>query len=133
MMPNRDLDQHNSLQRGLNTEGRPAWEPPVFDYSLLVDAEEHLKRRAPILQHYESDVVKTTKFLGMQAEVLLLKMHRAWTHENTWEAEMSGDSGVSAFFTGLEPNFALDHIGVSRDFFDLRVGPFNNVKGLYYT
>lgn len=49
------------LPRQSNADGRPVWEPPIFDYTDLIGEEYDQKRKA--VQEYTNDVAKTTDFL----------------------------------------------------------------------
>lgn len=54
-----------------NCDGRPVWEPPIFDYSDLIDGEFDKKRQAA-LKLTKGDIVRTTAIMDLHAESLTL-------------------------------------------------------------
>lgn len=84
------------LPTAVNIDGRPVWEPPVLDYSHLVDTEHaqpYTKRKDAVLLHTGGDIVKTTKIMDTFHELELLTEYIAWVPPNIPE---KGDT----LFTG---------------------------------
>lgn len=68
------------LPNAVNIDG-PVWEPPVLDYSHLVDtahAQPYTKRKDAVLLHTGGDIVKTTKIMDTFHELELLTEYIAW-------------------------------------------------------
>lgn len=51
-----------ALPENGNVEGRPVWEPPMLNYSHLID-EEYEQKRGAVLEYFSNDVTKTTSFM----------------------------------------------------------------------
>lgn len=65
------------LPEAKNADGRPLWEPPIFDYSAWI-GEEYEKQREAVLKYYKGDVVKTTKFFDLDVEADLMEDYYNW-------------------------------------------------------
>lgn len=78
------------LPKGRNIDGRPACEPPVFNYAGWID-EENDKQRIASLEYYEGDVVKTTKLLDLHAESSILDEYHEWVNRNIYSTPQRKD------------------------------------------
>ena len=67
----------HALPDGRNINGRPVWEPPIFDYSQLI-GEEYEKAREAVLKFLGGDVAKTTDFMDAHTESHLDRMFAHW-------------------------------------------------------
>lgn len=97
-----------------NADGRPVWEPPVFDYSEWIDQEEYEKKREAMLKWTNGDVARTTDIMDIDTEFGLLSEYWCWAGDN---AESAVNSESRQFFKGLHQelyrdcNFVFDEWG----------------------
>ena len=85
-----------SLPSTGDVEGRPIWEPPIFNYSELIGEKYDDKRKA-LLKHYYGDRAKTTEYLDVEDECRLLSIYCHWAGSNLWHFEgtlYSDQSGI---------------------------------------
>lgn len=60
-----------------NLAGRPIWEPPILNYTKLID-EEYDKKREAALKFTDGDVAKTTGIMDYHTEIELVRMQKDW-------------------------------------------------------
>ena len=95
------------LPQGKNSNGRPVWEPPLFDYRELI-GEAYEEKRKTLLSYYRNDVVKTTAFLDFDAEHQLLGMYKDLAFGEQQRAQEHGDSEETEFFRDLRREIIVD-------------------------
>lgn len=74
----------NPLPECLNLDGRPVWEPPLLNYSALIDTENsqgYTKSREAALLSTGGNVVKTTEIMDIWTENQLLAEYHFWAKE----------------------------------------------------
>lgn len=67
-------ERRRPLPQARNIAGRPACEPPGFDYSELI-GEEYEQKRKTLFKYFMDDVVKTTAYMDVITELDLLDMY----------------------------------------------------------
>lgn len=87
-----------SLPLDPNCDGRPAWEPPTFDYSDLIEEECFQKRKA-LLEYTGQDIVMTTRLLDSDDEREVLIRYCHWATDST--ASFVKEEGLTNFFRCL--------------------------------
>lgn len=55
-------------------DGRPVWEPPILDYSELIDEEEDEKKREAVMKYTGRDPARTTTIMDTFTENRMLVM-----------------------------------------------------------
>lgn len=83
-----------------NIDGRPVWEPPILNYSDLID-KEYEKLREEVLKYSGDDVVRTTEILDARTELEALWMYRDWIIHNIVDPWDCGDEKRYTFFGDL--------------------------------
>ena len=124
-----DAEEHESIQylrslprqpfpEGRYPNGRPVWEPPILDYSKLIDDEYENKREA---------VLKLTKFITHQEQ------QGSWMRPlngTCWACaiwiggiavESTDDPDVITFFARLMGEVVMDYIEISE--YENRISP----------
>lgn len=74
----------NPLPECLNLDGQPVWEPPLLNYSALIDIEKsqgYNKRCEAVLLFTGGIVVKTTEIMDIWTENQLLAEYHIWAQE----------------------------------------------------
>lgn len=118
------------LPRQPNADGRPVWEPPIFDYTDLIGEEYDQKRKT--VQEYTNDVAKTTDFLDADIEVELLQMYYNWScrnEEGSWYIRKDGVH--DNFFYGLSLAINLDLLSARDKFYMFKFLVEPNDDGTY--
>lgn len=103
-----------------NSDGRPVWEPPIFDYSDMIDQDDYDRRREALLKYYLGDVVKTTKFLDLNIESRLLSRHEEWVLHEARAMSEKGDM-EEGFFVGLRRELNKDEEEVRVEYKNLGI------------
>lgn len=100
------------MRRGLpdapNVDGRPIWEPPILDYSHLIDSEHgqpYTKQREAVLAFTGQDVARATAILDQHEESELLNDFIEWAKINGTVTE---DPQAQAFWQGLRDNLRIE-------------------------
>lgn len=57
----------HALPQAKNCDGRPIWQPPIFDYSDMI-REILGKEDKAVLKYYEEDIAKTTEYMDKMIE-----------------------------------------------------------------
>lgn len=83
-----------------NLDGRPVWEPPILDYSDLIEEEYEQKRKA-VLKYYRNDVVRATAFIDTDTETHLLEMYSRSVWEEMERPKAGVDIDIREFFYHL--------------------------------
>lgn len=114
-MANVDSTSHvdsGRKQAGLpdvpNIDGRPIWEPPIFDYSDLI-GEEYEKKREAAWKYTGGDVVKTTAIMDLTTEHALIVDYSRWSNSNRDGANTPSDQ----FFAALTRELSVDSNEIS--------------------
>lgn len=74
-----------TLPEDRNVDGRPIWEPPTFNYSMLI-GDEYEKQREAVLKYTDNNVVRTTEILDARADADLMTTYLRWVVDNRDEA-----------------------------------------------
>lgn len=101
-----------SLPDARNVDGRPIWEPPILDYSHLIDTEHgqpYTKQREAVLVFTGQDVVRATAILDQHEESELLNDFIEWAKLNDTATE---DPQAQAFWQGLRDNLRVELLQV---------------------
>ena len=88
-----------------NIAGRPVWEPPVLDYSDLIEKEYEQKRKA-MLRYYRNDVAMATAWLDLHDEDSLLYMYADSVLDELSRASSDRDEVRVQFFAQLNREIA---------------------------
>lgn len=102
------------LPEGLNVDGRHVWEPPILDYSELIDEEYEQKRKA-YLKYTGGDSAKTTQFLDTSIELDLLHMYGDWVYFHCSSNDEGCDPPPAAFYRALSNEIYIDHADVAKE------------------
>ena len=87
-----------------NCDGRPAWEPPIFDYSQWI-GEEYENKRTAMLKYLNDDVARTTEAMDIATEDDLLTIYWSWAYNIVGDA---ADHESKAFFRALWKEVDID-------------------------
>ena len=80
-----------------NCDRLPVWEPPIFNYSDLID-EEYEKKHQAVVEYTKGDFAKTTEFMDGETEQELLVSFYEWIRSSRDDA---ADVENEMFFDGL--------------------------------
>ena len=111
-----------------NIDGRPIWEPPIFDYSHLI-GQEYEKQREAVLKYTRSDVARTTGIMDAYAEMESDKMYERWLLENVDDCTL--EAGALRFYRGLLEELKFDSMEAEHEFTRHRVSLKKNEDGKY--
>lgn len=115
---------------GRTSNGRPIYEPPIFNYSMMI-GEEYDKQRETVLEFYAGDVVQTTAYLRAFIELILLEKHEAWAEEEIADSHETDDR-TNGFMKGLLLELDRDGGVVHDENWNLGVQLRRNADGTYY-
>lgn len=110
-----------------NVDGRPVWEPPVLDYSELID-EAYEKKREAMVKFTNNDVARATEIMDVDTEVELLQEYSDWVAANANNAEFEDDSERAAFFDRLRSEVMFDLREVRTEWQDLKTDIYDMGK-----
>lgn len=96
--------QRTSLADASNVDGRPIWEPPIFDYSDLI-GEEYEKKREAAWKYTVGDVVKTTAIMDLTTEHSLIVDYSRWSNSNQ---ENAANAQSEQFYAALTLELSED-------------------------
>lgn len=60
-----------------DVDSRPVWEPPVLDYSELID-EAYEKKREAMVKFTNNDVARASEIMDVDTEVELIREYSHW-------------------------------------------------------
>lgn len=97
-----------------NQYGRPVWEPPILDYSDLID-EEYEKKWKAALKYTKGDRARATLIMDLHDESRLLGRYDDWVEDNRNTAQ---DKESLQFYLGLHEALYDDHFTVMDEGFE---------------
>ena len=104
----------HSLPDGRNVDGRPVWEPPIFDYSQWIE-DEYEKKREAMLEFMEGNRAATTDMMDIDTELELSIQYWCWAADNGRAAE---DDRCRSFFEGLAHELGEEYDQIYREWRD---------------
>lgn len=110
-----DASRTPGLSEARNFDGRPIWEPPILNYSHLIDtptSQSYTKRREAVLAYTYGDVDVTTSIMDEYTESELLTDYIEWAKSNVDAAE---DDQAIMFFETLRDDLREDLKGVQGE------------------
>lgn len=109
------VGQINAIRfpEGRDVDGRPVWEPQIFNYSRWI-GDECDKTRAAVMKWICNDVAKTTDILDVDAEKDLVEF-RNWIQteiddsspRGPWGQNKKGDLEYQYHMSALEQDYIL--------------------------
>ena len=104
--------QSPPLSLSRNIDGRPVWEPPILNYTDLIDDETNTKRREAVMQYTNNDIAKTTDIMDVYTELRLLWDYKIWAIDNS---KQSQGRETSEFFETLSSDLLYDESQVGNE------------------
>lgn len=88
----------------------------MFDYWEHI-GEEYLKKRK-LLKYYDTDVAKTTKYLDLDDELKLLRMHEICAWQKALDLKDAKDAKMKEFFLALNDDLREEYVDVHGEWGD---------------